>query len=700
VLQRLAPTLWRLRDVDFDVPPSYTFGDRPTVTVTPAATSGVGVNMTAGAAYWVNADVGRTIEVTAGPSLGAEALITSFTSSTVVVATIVEPFADTSAVAVGNWYISDSPMASVTPSAKEPVGLTGVTLTASIAAWRTTDVGKFVLLNDGCFEITGFTSSTVVTATIRGTANGTTASPADAWTLDEAAFSALNGYPAAVAFFDDRLGFAGTRAQPNTRWLSKTGDYGNFAGGALDDDAVVNTLTGSQVNAIRWLSGRKVLITGTVGGEFVLRLQDGTTITPGTLGDKPETDYGSAKDLAPITAGASLLFPTRSQRKLRELVYSFEVDRYVAPDLLTLAKHLTRAIRISRQRVGRRIVDLAYQREPDSVIWAVREDGALLSCTYLRDQNVVAWARHITGDAPQSDRDGFAYPAAGDGIVESVAVIQHPDGDREQVWLSVRRIVNNQSLRYVEVLDDAGLYYDQLNTDCSLTFDGLATVDVTPSAVSGSVTFTATGPVFAATDVGAEVRNLVGAGRATITGYTSPTQVVGDVTIPFLTTAQLPAGTWGRAVPAILSGLSHLEGRTVEVVGDGARYEPVTVVGGAITLSPAYPAVQIEVGLGYTSTLTTQRPELDGAPTLQGSEQRHAEITVRFYETLGGRVNGQELAFRTAADALGAPPPLFSGDMEVSDLAGDAAEVITIEQRDPLPQTVLLITSTLVAADQ
>jgi len=43
------------------------------------------------------------------------------------------------------------------------------------------------------------------------------------------------------------------------------------------------------------------------------------------------------------------------------------------------------------------ITDMAYQQEPDSVLWCTRTDGVLAGMTYQRTENVIAWHRHIIG---------------------------------------------------------------------------------------------------------------------------------------------------------------------------------------------------------------------------------------------------------------------------------------------------------------
>ena len=301
--------------------------------------------------------------------------------------------------------------------------------------------------------------------------------------------------------------------------------------------------------------------------------------------------------MAPLRVGNVILFLTRSKKKIREFVFSFEVDSHVAPDLLLLAEHLT---------CDKTITQLAYQQEPNSVIWAVRSDGQLLACTYLRDQDVVAWTRQAT-------RAGDSY--------ESVAVIPHPDGDRHQVWVAVKRTLNGATVRTIEYFDDAGQYYRTLNVDCALTCD-------TGAAVSK------------------------------------------------------------------VGGLGHLECESIVFVGDGAVYPAQVVVDGEINVSPA--AQKVEVGLAYTSTLKTVRPEVAfGGGTLQAMKVRWCEIKVRLLQTLGLTVQGEIIPFRKAGNLMNAPPPLFTGDKQVQVTGWEDQNQITITQTQPLPATVLLITGIL-----
>jgi hypothetical protein len=82
---------------------------------------------------------------------------------------------------------------------------------------------------------------------------------------------------------------------------------------------------------------------------------------------------------------------------------------------------------------------------------------------YRREENVVAWAKHNTC-----------------GLFESVAVMPHPDGDRDQVWLITNRTIAGDTVRYVEYLDDSTLGpYDRRYTDASTTFSCASTSRLT-----------------------------------------------------------------------------------------------------------------------------------------------------------------------------------------------------------------------------
>ena len=253
--------------------------------------------------------------------------------------------------------------------------------------WLATDVGRLVHFKDGHYKITARTSATVAVSTCIASPSSGSASTDFAL----GSFSDTTGHPSCVTFFEQRLVFAGTTAQPQTIFFSKSGDYenmdDNYHGTVADDDAIIYTIASNQVNAIRFMTATRTLIIGTAGGEFTVS-GGGTdiAITPTNILIKKQSNHGAA-NLDAVAAGNATLFLQRAKRKVRELAYNFDVDGYLAPDMTILAEHISEG----------GIVQMAYQQEPNSILWMVRNDGQLIGFTYQRDQQVTAWHRQIFG---------------------------------------------------------------------------------------------------------------------------------------------------------------------------------------------------------------------------------------------------------------------------------------------------------------
>jgi hypothetical protein len=149
------------------------------------------------------------------------------------------------------------------------------------------------------------------------------------------------------------------------------------------------------------------------------------------------------------------------------------------------------------------------------------------------------------------------------------------------------------------------------------------------------------------------------------------------------------------ASSSTLTGYSHISGQSVSILGDGAVQPNVTVgSGGTVSLSIA--SLVAHVGLPYTSTLQTQRPEggaQDGIS--QGRPKRIHSAFVRLYNSIGMQIgpdedNLDEVPFRTSADLMDSSVTMFNGDKEVV-FPGDweTEGRVTIVQEQPLPITVI-----------
>ena len=352
--------------------------------------------------------------------------------------------------------------------------LSAITGVNDDTGWQSTDIGRPVRYSKdqtawGFAIIVSITSTTGAVADVLRDLAGTPTAQTS-WKLGQ--WSSAAGYPGAVAFFEQRLNFAGSTNFPQTFWLSQSGDFHNMTpdnrdgsndGTVEDDDAFSYTISADQVNVIRWLSPGKQLTIGTIGGEWVAK-PDGPVLTPTDIDVKRQTTFGSA-NIAPVIMRGRLLFVQRAGRKVLEFVFSFDVDNYRGFDLSLLADHIGKG----------GLLEIAYQQELDSTLWAVRNDGQLVSLTYQPDQEVVGWARHIIGGS-------FA---AGDAVVESVAVIAGSASD--EVWVVVKRDINSVVTRHVEVFtepheagdakEDAFYVDGGISLDSPITISGATAAD-------------------------------------------------------------------------------------------------------------------------------------------------------------------------------------------------------------------------------
>ena len=588
---------------------------------------------------------------------------------------------------------------------------TGVSLAASAvtginsgSGFLSTDVGRFVFLHSGYAKITGVTDTTNATISILSTLSASTAT-AD-WQLG--AFSDTTGHPSCVTFFEQRLVFAGTTNQPQTIFFSRSGDYenmdANIGGTVADDDAIIYTIASNQVNAIRFMTATRTLIIGTAGGEFTVS-GGGTdsAVTPTNILIKKQSNHGSA-NVDAIAVGNATLFLQRAKRKIRELAYNFDVDGYIAPDMTILAEHISEG----------GLTQIAYQQEPNQIVYGVRGDGELVGLTYQREQQVTAWHRHIFGgrfgNATITVTD-FANIANGTRIILTKA-----DGTTTTFTSATSATSgkfhttssNNQTATNLKTLIDADSDFTATVNSNVVTItetSPLSTGFLTITSLDDSTRLTKTNEgkavcesvaVIPTDDTEYQVYVIV---KRTINGATRRFVEILNVfdfdqtdntSFNFLDSALSYSGS---AVTTI-SGLDHLEGQTVSILANGASHPDKTVSSGSITLDRS--STSVKVGLAYTSLLQTMRLNAGSQNgTSQGKTKRIYDITVRMFETIGVEVgpdlsNMERIPFRSSADLMDEGIPPFTGDKEVEFRGNYETDgFIFVRQTQPLPFTIL-----------
>lgn len=301
----------------------------------------------------------------------------------------------------------------------------------------------------GYVEVTAFTSTTIVTATVTSTLAGTDATTK--WA--EGAWSTRRGYPRSICIYQNRLCLAGTTYQPNGFWTSTSFDLENMRESTLDNGAINEEISATKQNPILWLQDKNGVIAGTSGSVIRIFSQSNTSVlTPASFGAERQAEAGSA-DMQPALIGESIVFVDRNRRKVRDIIYDLQSDGFVSPELTVMAEHIT----------SPGLIDIAVQNRPDDIVWFIRSDGQLISLTYNRNEGVVAWARHIT-----------------DGEFESVCVI--PGTDEDEIWVVVKRTIGGTDVRYIEQMQPQDWGTDSNNcwfVDSGLSYSGVATSTIT-----------------------------------------------------------------------------------------------------------------------------------------------------------------------------------------------------------------------------
>ncbi len=455
-------------------------------------------------------------------------------------------------------------------------------------------------------------------------AGGTNGSPSGA-TATLTVGPATGTYPGTVAYFQQRRGYADTIDNPDNYYFSKTALYTNMDSGIppADNDAIVGNPWAQQVNGIQWMlpmPNGLVVLTG--NGGWLLNGINGSALTPASQQAIQQANVGCSALVPPILINSDILYVQSKNSIVRDLTYNFFTNIYMGEDKSILANHLF---------INHSIVQWAYAEEPYKVIWCVRDDGILLSFTWLKEQNIWGWARH--------DTNGF--------VVSVTTVTQRHLADirssttggpiTNAVYVIVKRYVNGQWLYYSEQMDDriwsspedcfcvdAGLAYPMTYPNATLTpaaLDGTANITSTDVIFGGSgytapvasavdetgqgtgATFTVTvsgGVITAVTPTAGGALYTVGATNIFITDTTGSGAVVQPIITNYVTftasTSVFSSGSIGRVI-RIDGGIATIVSQTgtacvanvtqplTEYVPNDPLFAPVPAVAGDWSLS-------------------------------------------------------------------------------------------------------------------
>lgn len=155
--------------------------------------------------------------------------------------------------------------------------------------------------------------------------------------------------------------------------------------------------------------------------------------------------------------------------------------------------------------------------------------------------------------------------------------------------------------------------------------------------------------------------------------------------------------TYTGAPATTISGLSHLEGKTVSILADGAVMPQQVVTAGAVTLQQ--PASLVNIGLQITADLYTLplAAQIDNG-FAQGKPKNVNKVWVRVYRSgslfAGPSADKLTEAKRRTTEPYGSPPSLTTDELSIAVAPswGNGGQVF-IRNIDPVPVTVVSLTA-------
>lgn len=339
--------------------------------------------------------------------------------------------------------------------------------------------------------------------------------------------SVIGTYPGTVAYYQQRRGYANTLNQPDTYFFSQPGAFLNMDSSVptTAGDAITGAPWAQQINGIQFMVPMNpglIILTG--AGAWLLNGGTNSALTPADQTAQAQAYNGCHFHINPLVINLDILYVQAKGSIVRDLSFNFFQNIFTGTDLTVLSEHLFDFHQLQQW---------CYAEEPFKVVWAVRDDGIMLSVTYLKEQDVYGWARHDTN-----------------GIFVGVCSITEPPIDA--VYVIVKRYIPSaaQWVYYAERMDNRNW---QTVEDCFCVDAGLSLSMTFPNAVLTPAAATGTNNISSL--------NLIAGGS----GYTAPTISATD-----------PTGTGtGFAATLTVSG-GVIIGYSIS--NQGINYQPGTIL--------------------------------------------------------------------------------------------------------------------------
>ena len=517
-----------------------------------------------------------------------------------------------------------------------------------------------------------------VTVTFAGGGAGATAT---------ATARAMTGtYPALSAIFQQRQVYAASENEPITVWGSQHKRFDNFSFSdlALDSDSYEMALDTAAIAPIKHLLPTR--------GGMLAMTQETVWLLSGGGADKPLTPtnaladpqtYTGVSDLQPLRIGSGILYTEGKGYAVRMLEYN-EISRvHSGVDRSILANHLFGA--------GKEITRWGYQESPFKTVWAVRADGVMLAFTIVTEEEVFAWT-------PCETRGKFTD------------LVTVREDNEDVVYVTVTRFISGRWTKFIERMDLRQFVNveDAWCVDCGLSLTGTSPGgSITISRDEDTYTATRTTGTFVGTENKVlrvangifRIDTVLSATQAEVTVWAQPTNWVPQTDRAYT----YPETDWTLDTPITsLSGLDHLEGEEVTILGDGNVFPRQTVVDGAVTLPNA--VTRAIVGLPYSCQGKTL-PLIVPDAGVEGKRKRIVAVSPRLINSRGLKMGDDydrlyAMKERTTED-WGRPTALQDGIHHQSiGTTWDEEAFTYFRLDDPLPVTLLSLVQDVEFGDE
>lgn len=503
----------------------------------------------------------------------------------------------------------------------------------------------------------------------------------------ESVFQSALNYPGAVSYYEQRRCFAGTLLEPQKIWMTKSGTESDMSYSLpiRDDDRISFRVAAREANTIRHIVPLTQLLLLTSSAEWRVTSVNSDAITPSTISVRPQS-YVGASNVQPVIINNTLIYGAARGGHVRELGYNWQANGFITGDMSLRSAHLFDNYDIT---------DMAYSKAPQPIIWMISTSGKLLGLTYVPEQSVGAWHQHDT-----------------DGSFQTCTVVA--EGNEDVLYVVIKRTINGVSKRYIERLNTRlfARQQDAFFVDCGATYDGTNTTATTVTLTGGTtwsstelLTLTSSTPIFTvgSGDINDEIvvystiDNSEYHLRINSVASTTSVQVRTDKTIPsYLRNAATTKWSFARNS---ISGLSHIEGKTVNILADGAVHPQRVVTSGQISLDR--PISIAHIGLPITADIQTL-PMAAGVDTAaaQGIYKNVNEVAIRVYRSsgifIGPSLDRLVEAKQRRNEPYGSPPALKTEEIKtmIKPSWNDGGQIY-VRQIDPLPLTIINMTMSI-----